>query len=222
MPIKVHGVPASMNCVGPILYCLDKELGTHEYMMPYTEAAKTPAYHAINPFHQVPSLEDPDNKVNLGESNSILRYMGNLSGELKNKTLGDNATVDWALERFMQQLYPTFVTIVYPLFGYVATPSPEELKAAITKFDADLPSFLDKFLPDETKFVNGASTPGIGDYKLAPYLFCLAHKSTKMVTGYNVPERAHKFLALFKAASKNSAFLQEAGGYGLGETLDKK
>eukprot|EP01018_Ginkgo_biloba_P009469 Gb_36276 [translate_table: standard] len=98
MALKVHGLPLSTFTAG-VLTCLnEKEVADYELIPvnPMTGAHKQPPFLALNPFGQIPALQDGD--LTLFESRAIIKYLAQkYEGQgtnLLGNTLSEKATVE--------------------------------------------------------------------------------------------------------------------------------
>jgi len=221
-PVKVYGVPGSMNCMGPIMLAMDTGLGGMEMMMPYS----TPeSYAKITPFGQVPGLEDGDLKIQ--ESGAILRYLAAKGQLMAGMTNTEQARDDSAMDAFGHIIYQAAIlTLVYPVFGYMAEPEdkPAAAKTAMEKLALYEKAFF--AAGSKGKLVNGrdASKPmSAADYKLGPFMYALAHPAVeKCNPGFVCPEWVKTYAKTFCSKSKSAGMLESAGGYALKEMMDKK
>lgn len=219
--VKIHGVTASMNCLGPLLLARHTGVGDLELCMP-GEQSQSEDYKKLVPFGGVPGLED--GSWSMGESGAILRYIAREYAEdLYPKDPKQRARIDWAIDRFTSGMYNDCVATIYVAMGFAEAPEKEEdLKAAGEKASKGLDEFAKVFLPDTQKFVGGDSL-SIADFKIAPFFYAYAHPRLTDKCGVTVPERITKFNTDFAEACKAWTVFQEAeGGFSVGEILTKK
>jgi len=215
--VIVHGVPASMNSLGPILLATASGCGNMQKCMPFQDT-NTEAFLKINPFHAVPALQDGD--FCLAECNAVLRYVAETYAKDAYPTDPKlRGFIDWAMDRFSGANYSDAVATIYPLFGYAEAPA--DLAAAGKKCTDNLKEFAEVFLK-KGKFVGGEK-PSIADYKFAPFFFCYEHAALKEKSFVDCPDRIKQFNKDFATACGNAAgILTSAGGFALKEILDAK
>ncbi|XP_064988324.1 glutathione S-transferase 3-like [Musa acuminata AAA Group] len=118
MGVKVYGMPMSTNTVR-VLAALNEKGVEFELVIVdlRTGAHKKPDFLALNPFGQIPVLEDGD--VVLFESRAINRYIATKYAEagpdllLSSGTPAERAVVDLWLEVESQQFGPPIAALVY-------------------------------------------------------------------------------------------------------------
>ncbi|KAJ4749960.1 Glutathione S-transferase [Rhynchospora pubera] len=125
MVMKLYGPTLSPHLVR-VLVCLE-EVGAEYELVPVNLLAdehKKPEFLAINPFGQVPVLEDGD--VVLFESRTIARYVLRKfnSDLLKDSSLVDSAMIDLWVDVEANQYFPTispitFQCLMMPVLGGV-------------------------------------------------------------------------------------------------------
>lgn len=218
MPAKVYGMPASGNCMGPVLVATSAGAGGLEFCNLMEGAHKQPEYLKKFPYGQVPALET-DEGYCVAESNTILRYLaGKYKPELLGATLEDKAFNDWAMDVFANAVYPVAAKEVwYPVVGYTGPPADQS--ASNAKALEALELFKSTFL--KGAFVGGEK-PTLADYKIAPFLVAIAPPGLKAKIGFECPEWVLKYNEAFKAAEPAAAMLYECGGYGLHEFVQSK
>lgn len=151
--MKVLGLPGSPNCLGPIMFALDKEVGTFDAQFPHSDAIK-----AVNPWGQMPAMEMEGcgSAGGVAETNAILRALA-MAGKVESaypcsSDVSKCALIDFALDKFSQgAAYTGFVQTVYPLFGYAkytATPA-----ADAKKLETELELYFKRFYPTEGKLI---------------------------------------------------------------------
>jgi len=210
---QLYAVPASMNCLGPLILGLDLKVAELVVTMP-GQATTTEEFLAMNPFHAVPTMKDGD--FALAESTAILRYYARTyKPELYSRD--KQAHIDWAFDNFvLGGLYKDATATVYPALGFM--PFGDNAKEVGAALKGKLQKYADTFL--KGKFVGGDQL-SIADYKIAPFFFSWAHPALKSKCGVEVPERIVQFNKDFAEASQNTAMFAEAGGYALKELLEK-
>ncbi|KAF5465492.1 hypothetical protein F2P56_015498 [Juglans regia] len=123
---RVHGIPMSA-CTARVLLCLH-EKGLAYELLPVDLAAgahKQPPYLSLNPFGQIPALEDGE--VSLFESRAINRYLAHKHKDagtdlLRSNSLSEAALVDTWMEveahRFNGPISEILIQIlVNPMYG---------------------------------------------------------------------------------------------------------
>jgi len=219
--VKIHGVTASMNCLGPLLLAKHKSVGDLEVCMP-GEQSQSESYKNMVPFGGVPGLED--GKWSMGESSAILRYLAREYAEdLYPQDAEKRGMIDWAMDRFTSGMYNDAVATIYVALGFATAPEKEEdLKAAGEKASKGLDEFAEFFLKKSGKFVAGGQL-SIVDFKVAPFFYAYAHTRVQRLCGVKVPELISQFnLDFAKACPESKLFQQADGGYSLEEMLNAK
>jgi len=211
--LQIHQMPVSQNACGAALLAMDLGVGEPEVCDLMSGAHKKPEYLAIHPYGQIPALKDGD--FCLGESNSILRYLGLAYGS-KYYPAGTDAQacgkIDFAMDAF-SNVYKAHTKIVYTVLGFGA--APEDQVAANKEYTDAINKWFDVHVKDQ-KFVTG-DTPSIADFKAAPFFYSAIQPCMKMKVGFEPPPRAVKYCEDFKAAVSASKFMDEAGGYSIRE-----
>ncbi|KAJ7980251.1 Glutathione S-transferase family protein [Quillaja saponaria] len=126
MAIKVYGIPTS-TCTAHVLLCLH-EKGIEYQLVPVdlaSAAHKQQPHLPLNPFGQVPAIEDDD--ISLLESRAINRYLArkhksNGTDLLQSNSLTESAMVDTWMEVEAHQFNGPISTIIYqtivnPIYG---------------------------------------------------------------------------------------------------------
>ncbi|CAL9782488.1 unnamed protein product [Musa acuminata subsp. burmannicoides] len=118
MGVKVYGMPMSTNTVRVLAALNEKGVEFELFIVDLrTGAHKKPDFLALNPFGQIPALEDGD--VVLFESRAINRYIATKYAEagpdllLSSGTPAERAVVDLWLEVESQQFGPPIAALVY-------------------------------------------------------------------------------------------------------------
>jgi len=219
--VTIHGVTASMNCLGPLLLAKHKEVGDLQVCMP-GEQSQSEEYKKIVPFGGVPGMEDEKKKFSMGESGAILRYLAReYAKELYPEDAEKRGRIDWAMDRFHSGMYNDCAATIYVAMGFAEAPEKkEDLKAAGEKASAGLADFARVFL--NQKFVGGENL-SIADFKIAPFFYAYAHQRVESKCSVVVPDRIKQFNSDFKEACKESKLFEEAeGGFSLKQILDAK
>ena len=239
--VKIHGMPVSQTCVGPILLAMEAGVGGLAMCNLMESENMKPEFLAMNPYHQVPTLED--GAVKIGESVAILRYLAmKYKPELypvSNPAV--TAMIDFAMDAFSNSVYqvrrqpkPTALgaSIMmlctarcwqahkkspYVVLGFA---SPPEDQAAANKAYVDAAEMWCKhFL--KGKFVCGDKV-SIADYKAIPFFYAAIQPACKIKIGLEMPAAVIKYCEDFKAAVSAASFMDSAGGYSIAEFLKTK
>jgi glutathione S-transferase len=216
--VIIHGVTASMNCLGPLLLAKHTKVGSLKVCMP-GEDSQSDEYKKIVPLGGVPGMED--GKWSMGESGAILRYLAReYAVELYPTGAEQRGRIDWAMDRFCSGMYNDCVATIYVAMGFADAPEKEaDLQAAGKKASAGLADFAKVFLKD--KFVGGDNL-SIADFKIAPFFCAYAHQRVQRKCFVEVPERIMEFNLAFAEACEESKLFQKADGLSLVEILDAK
>eukprot|EP00929_Paragymnodinium_shiwhaense_P049298 TRINITY_DN24875_c0_g1_i2.p1 TRINITY_DN24875_c0_g1~~TRINITY_DN24875_c0_g1_i2.p1 ORF type:complete len:563 (+),score=154.72 TRINITY_DN24875_c0_g1_i2:86-1774(+) len=211
----VHGGPFSPGAMTTVLLAQHFKCGEMKVCVPLQDTV-TPEFLALNPFHQIPTLQDGD--YCLAEANAILRYIGAAYGEAAYpKDPKVRGRINWAIDRFTSSMLADVLACIYPLFGYA--PAPANQAAAGQACSENLESFAKMFLTG--KFIGG-DTPSIADFKVAPFFFCYEHAVLQERSSVVCPERLRQFNKDFLEAVPAASMLRTTDGWpGLGEMLDK-
>ncbi|KAJ1446550.1 hypothetical protein M885DRAFT_546052 [Pelagophyceae sp. CCMP2097] len=179
-----------------------------------TGAQKTAAFAAVNPYCQIPALED--GAVKMGESAAIIRYLARTyKPELLPASAVEGAKVNFAMEVMGHSLGKLHQGVVYPALGFGAVPAAIDLKAAAAAYAAGLEKFASVFLADGP-FVAGASL-SIAEYKCAPYFYAAMCCQDK-VAGFVVPKRISAYVEnVFKACPEMKKLATDHGGASIKE-----
>jgi glutathione S-transferase len=216
---KLHGLPASVHVMPPMLFAMHAMGDKVEFSQCniLEGAHNTPEYGAINPFRQIPAFTDVDG-TSMGESNAIILYIA--SKYAPQYLMSDKPTAMWALEAAGSYVYSGgWRGVCYPVLEYVPPPADGDFKPEVEKLYKNLATYEAAFLSG--KFIGGDSLC-VADFKLAPLVECMIHPAVKAQTGFECPARYVTWLEDFKAASPGSAMLTSAGGKSLKEYLDTK
>jgi len=214
--VKVHGVPPSANCVGPILLAMDLGVGGLEFCNIMEGAQMKPEFLALNPFHHVPTLQDGD--LAIGESVACLRYLANKYRPAYYPT-SDPVTcawIDFAMDAFGSYVYKPWAAVVYGCLGFAAVP--EDGPAAATTAKEAVDKWAANFL--KGKFVCGDSL-SIADFKAGPFLFAATLPGVEKA-GLVMSDRVKQYAEDFCAATAASGFMKSAGGFALAEVMASK
>merc|ERR1712012_549318 len=221
--VTIHGVTASMNCLGPLLLAKHKEVGDLQACMP-GEQSQSEEYKKIVPFGGVPGMEDEKKKFSMGESGAILRYLAReYAKELYPEDAEKRGRIDWAMDRFHSGMYNDCAATIYVAMGFAEAPEKAaDLEAAGEKASAGLADFAKVFLPENQKFVGGENL-SIADFKIAPFFYAYAHQRLKNKCCVEVPDRIKQFNSDFAKACKEWKLFAEAeGGFSVQQILDAK
>jgi len=211
MSAKVLGVPASMNCVGPVVLAMEAKAGGFEFCNIMEGAHKEADFTAMNPYQQVPVLKDGE--VVIGESNAILRYLASYKPEVyPTDKPGTCAVIDFALESFAR-VYAKHTATVYVTFGYAG--AAKDQAAANAEYVAEVEKWMGTFVGDKT--FAGGDKPNLADYKAVPFFFAAVQPANKKVIGLEMPAKVKDYVDAFVAAVGASTFMESAGGYSLKE-----
>lgn len=216
--VKVLGVPASQNCAGPILLAMEAKAGGMEYVDMGTGAHKKDDYLAVNPYGQVPAMHDGD--VRIGQSNAILRYIA-IKYKPDAYPVTDPAKcakIDFAIDSFVDYVYPYHKTTVYVVLGFAGAPADQaaENKAyveACTKW-------LSACVGD--KPFCGGDTPSIADYKAAPFFYAAMQPAMKKKIGLEMPASVSTYVTSFMGKVGAAPFMESAGGWSIKELAASK
>lgn len=216
--LKIHGLPLSANCLGPILIAQAAGVGNLEQCDVMGGAHKAPEFLAKNPFGKVPTLETSDGFM-MAESNSQLRFIAaNYKPELyPTEDVKVAAKIDYAVDAITCSVYPKTTPVFYPIMGFAEAPG--DMKKAVDECTEAFKMYEDTFL-SSSKFVNGDKV-SIAEYKMLPFLFALSQPVVKAKTGFEPSERLAKYLADMKEAI-SCDILSSAGGFSLAEFLATK
>lgn len=211
--MKIHGMPISANCVGPVMAAMDAGCGALELCDLMNGAQMTPEFLKKNAFHTVPTMETSDGFCT-GESATILRYVAeNYSPDLYAADPKAKAKIDWAIDATACVIYSKVAKpLMYPVFGF--GPAPEDQAAANKSATEALDMYEKAFL--KGKFVNGDKL-SIAEYKVIPFLFGVMQPAVEKKTGFTLSDRMKKYVADFMASSKSSGMLESAGGFSIKE-----
>jgi glutathione S-transferase len=212
--IKVYGMPASQNCMGAIMLAMDANVGGMVLCDITQGAHLLTDFLAMNPFKHIPVVDDGD--VEFGESSAILRYLA-LKYKPEYYPSADPAAcakVDFAMDSFANEVYPTHVDIVYPVMGFASAPKDQE--AANNKYTEVLDTWTTHFL--KGKFVLGDQI-SIADFKAVPFIFAAMQPGVKKKMDVTPSARAVQYVEDFCAAVDASKMLKEAGGYSIAEYI---
>ncbi|XP_062175308.1 glutathione S-transferase F13-like [Alnus glutinosa] len=126
MAIKVHGVPVS-TCTAGVLLCLNEKGLDYELLLVdlAAKAHKQQPYLSLNPFGQIPALEDGE--VSLFESRAINRYLACKHKDigtdlLRANSLAESAVVETWMEVEAHQFHGPATAILHqmivnPMYG---------------------------------------------------------------------------------------------------------
>lgn len=221
--IKIYAIPLSTNALGPIILVRDLGVGDMTFLDLMTGAHLKPEFLALNPFHQIPTMESPTGVV-LGESVAILRYVA----ITKCKALYDTddpktcARIDWAMDAMATTVYNKWADVTYPLWGFPREIEESEKPKKAADLKRALEMFTDTFLQPDKKFICGDKLT-IADYKVAPFLLCIRIECIKKKGGVSLSPRLETYCAEFLAASMTAATgMKDIEGFSAQTTADKK
>ncbi len=175
--MKLHYDPCTVNCrkvlAGLKLMNIEFESEKYDYFDGLLEPSETgfrtlPAYLAINPMAELPTLTDGD--LHLWESNAILQYAGDVAGPTQAypqdlKTRADiNRWLLWESNKWFGSCYVYLVENVVKPFVMKIDPDADVLKAEDVKF-GKLATVLNKRL-DGQHWITG-DKPTIADIAVA-------------------------------------------------------
>ena len=207
---KVYGLPASMNCCGPIMLAFELAVGWS--CATSWRSHKTPEYAQVNAYQLIPGLKDGD--VCIGESCAILRYLGLTympsAYPPTNLLSAPGSTSPWT----RSPTCTSSIETVYVTFGYSGPPADQ--KKAVADYLAPCDKWLGTFVGDGP-FVGGSGSPTIADYKAVPFFFAAMQPACKKTIGLAMPPKVTAYVDAFCAAVKSSGFMSSAGGYSLKE-----
>jgi glutathione S-transferase len=163
-------------------------------------STRTPEYHAKNPAHLTPMLEDGDlPRGSLWESCAIMQYLCNKHGltDFYPADPGERAMVDSAMFYLIGTLYPLVARATYPILafpqyaGEVGHSDAEEPAKAAARQSAEhaIAEPLDcyrTFFLDGKRFIGG-DRPSIADIRLAAtleFLHAIDYEFPPWATGY--------------------------------------
>jgi cAMP-dependent protein kinase regulator len=215
--VRVYGMPASSNTMGPVLLAMDAGIGGIELCNIMEGAHKKPEFVAMNPFTHVPTLKDGD--FCIGESGANLRYIA-MKYKPSYYPVNDPVTcawIDFSVDSFSGDVYPAWSDIVYPVMGIRADPS--DWSKAKQELTEKLDTWVKVFL--KTKFVCGDRI-SIADFKAGPYLFACAQPGVEKKTGFKPSDRVRQYVEDFCLATKSSSLLKSAGGFSIAEFIAGK
>jgi len=216
--VKVYGVPASQNCVGPILLAMESGAGEMEMLDLMSGAQKTASFARINPSQTAPAIQDGE--ICSGESNAIMRYIAMKYAPQWYPVEDPNTClkIDFAMDAYGSYVYGPHMDVVYVLFGFREKPTVPQAEA--NKLYADK---IEKWFKDHVrgKFVTGDKL-SIADFKVAPFMFSAIQPACNKKLGFKAPQRAVKYCDDFCAAVKASTFMKDAGGFSIAEFAASK
>ncbi|KAJ8511071.1 hypothetical protein OPV22_001505 [Ensete ventricosum] len=212
MGVKVYGMPMSTNTIR-VLAALNEKGVEFELVIVdlRTGAHKQPDFVALNPFGQIPVLEDGD--VVLFESRAISRYIATKYSEagpdllLSGGTLAERAAVDLWLEVESQQFGPPIAALVYealikPMLGGATDAAVVEAQAG--KLEKVLDVYEARLA--QSKYLAGAEFT-LADLNHIPYTnYLMKTPKASLVTS-----RPH-VLAWWQDVSSRAAWKKTAAG----------
>jgi glutathione S-transferase len=218
--VKVYGMPASANSVGPILLAMDAKVGGMEMCNLMNGDHMKPEFLAMNPFHHIPTIKDGD--LAIGESLACLRYLA-IAYKPEYYPVTDAMTcgmIDFAMESFSSEVYPKIGPgVFYPVFEFCKAPADQNKanQEATEAVDTWMKHFVTK-----GDFVCG-NRLSIADFKAVPFFFAVMQPSVASKTQFTLPTAAQKYVKAFCDQLKEvSSFMETAGGYSLKEYAASK
>jgi len=217
MSVKIHGVPASSNVMGPVLLAKTLGVGDMEFCDVMSGAHKSEVMLKVNPFGHIPSMED--GAIHLGESTPILRYIAMKYGKTyyPSEDADQCARIDWAMEAFNNEVYPHHLKVACVVMGFAS--KPEDQVAANKKYRDSIDLWIETFLKNG-KFVCGDKLT-IADFKVVPNLFCAIQPGLSTID-FAASERTVQYCNDFCDAVASSGMLKEAGGFSIAEWIKSK
>jgi len=212
--VKIYGMPASTNCMGPVLLAMHSGAGGMEFCNLMEGAHMKPEFLKMNPFHKVPTMEDGDFRI--GESCSILRYLA-----LKYKPEFYPASdpevcgmIDFAMDSFVNEVYKDYAKTVYVQMGF-AQPNDDQTTLN-DNFVKATELWMGHFVkPGE--FVCGKDL-SIADFKVAPFLYSITLPQIKKF-GIKQIDAVESYVDKFMSAVPEAKMLSDAGGYSVAEFI---
>lgn len=217
--VKIHGMPMSMNCVGPIMLASVAECGGLEICKVFEGAHKTEAFTQLNAYNHIPTLEDGE--FSMGESNAICRYLAlKYKPELYPPTeLELCGKIDFAMDVWASEIDKLHAKVVYPVGFPDFYKPPEDLAVAVEAYIAALDKWGKTFLKDG-KFVLGDKL-SIADFKVVPFLWAAMCCEPK-VDGLEVPAQIKEYVNAFFGAVDAAKVMKKCDGYAIAEWFEDK
>eukprot|EP00658_Telonema_sp_P-2_P083146 TRINITY_DN8928_c0_g1_i4.p1 TRINITY_DN8928_c0_g1~~TRINITY_DN8928_c0_g1_i4.p1 ORF type:complete len:432 (-),score=115.31 TRINITY_DN8928_c0_g1_i4:131-1426(-) len=213
---RLLGVPQSVNAMSVALFGMHLLEDKFEFQPCNVLEGQhqTAEMLALNPFGQVPILEDCDGTC-MGETTAILMFLA------AKYSVQPNTVELWALSMRTDKVYNGgWATVALPLLE-PNTPTltdSETLARACQDLRTNLEVYANTFLGPTRKFVSGEN-PGVADFALAPLIFVLRQEAVKLATGFELPERWCHWLLHFEAKVPSSEKLAAWDGESIGEAL---
>lgn len=209
---KVHGMSLSANSLSAAIFAKDAGVGDLHVCDLMKGANRTPEFLAMNPFHQLPTLEG--HQMAIGESNAMLRF---LAANFAQKYYPDDAKlrgrIDWAMDAMATSVYTKWSAVFYPVLGFASPPA--DLAKANAEMKESIDCFAATFISDDN-FICG-STLTIADYKVLPFFFVLTLDAVEKQTGIKLSSRLQKYVKAVMAATPASGLLTSFNGFSLKE-----
>lgn len=215
---KVHAMSVSSNSLSAVLFAQDIGVGKFEMCDLMKGGNKTPEYLAMNPFHQIPTLQG-DNGVTIGESNAILRHLaGYATSYYPPADAKLRARIDWAMDAMSTTVYSKWSVVIYPALGF--RPAAADLAKANTELKESIDCFAQAFI-GSGDFICGA-TLTIADYKALPFFYVMTLPVMQKLTGVKLSARLERYVETVMKSSASSAMLASFGGWSLNEYIETK
>jgi len=216
--VNIHAMSVSSNALPPVLFAQDTGLGKYEMCNLMEGAHKTPKFLALNPFHQIPTME-ASNGVTIGESNAMLRYLAaNFAVQYYPENAKTRARIDWAMDAMSTTVYTKWAKVVYPVMGFAAAEA-DPAKAVDELKDA-MDCFAHAFI-GSGRFICG-SVLTIADYKVLPFFYCLTLPAVHHKGGAKLSPRLEKYVEAVMAAVPSSSMMVSFNGWSLKEYIASK
>ncbi|XP_062088341.1 glutathione S-transferase PARB-like [Humulus lupulus] len=185
--IKLHGSPISTNTQRPLVCLYEKDLDFDFVSVDMSAGShKQPPFLSLNPFGQVPALEDAD--LQLFESRAISKYIAEEYAEKGTQLVSSNSKekaialvwMEVEAHKFEQAAAKLSWELFYkPMFGMSTD------QAVVEENEAKLEKILDVYENrlTESKYLGG-SCFGLADLYHLPNLQCLLGTTLKKLFEY--------------------------------------
>ncbi|KAH7433030.1 hypothetical protein KP509_07G051100 [Ceratopteris richardii] len=195
-PLRIHGLAMS-TCTGRVLTTAIEKGAAYE-LQPVdlsTGAHKKPQFLALQPFGQIPVLEDEDEDLKIFESRAIARYIANKyetqGTPLYGKTLKDKAKVEQWLEVESQNYNPPISTVVaqlvfVPMRG--GTPNMDVVNENLAKLEKVLDIYEEHLSKSEYLAGDFFSLADLSHIPYTHYLINIAKKGDVITSRKHVNE----------------------------------
>lgn len=178
----------------------------------------TSEFYAMNPFHQIPTLEGSDGVV-LGESNAILRYLAaNYATQYYPGNPKMRARIDSAMEVMATSLFEKWAAVIYPLMGF-AWHVKDPVKA-LNELKEEMDGFAHTFIGDSTFIAGDILT--IADFKVLPFFYVLTLEVTHQKNGAKLSSRLEKYVNDVMAAIPSASIMASCNGFSLKEHIGNR